>query len=99
MRPGVRATCPCAPVPFSLMTEALLTTPDLDEPRSTSFVLPTAPKRQGSMRRYWTLVRTLALTDFKQRYAGSALGYFWTVSKPLLLFGILYVVFKRRDWL
>lgn len=37
---------------------------------------------------------TLAITDFKLRYHGSYLGYFWTLLKPLALFGVLYVVFS-----
>jgi ABC-2 type transport system permease protein len=32
-------------------------------------------------------------TDFKIRYQGSALGYVWSLLKPLLLFAILYVIF------
>ena len=32
-------------------------------------------------------------TDFKVRYQGSVLGYFWSLLKPLFLFAILYVVF------
>jgi ABC-2 type transport system permease protein len=32
-------------------------------------------------------------TDFKVRYQGSALGYMWSLLKPLFLFAILYVVF------
>lgn len=39
------------------------------------------------------LTVTLAITDFKQRYYGNAFGYFWTLAKPLLLFGVLYVAF------
>lgn len=35
----------------------------------------------------------MALTDFKLKYAGSILGYLWSLVKPLLFFGILYVVF------
>lgn len=45
--------------------------------------------------RILAVTRTLAWTEFKLRYAGSALGYFWTVSKPLLLFAVLYAVFTR----
>jgi ABC-2 type transport system permease protein len=37
----------------------------------------------------------LAATDFKLRWFGSALGYLWTLMKPLLLFGVLYVVFTE----
>ena len=39
------------------------------------------------------LLRELVVTDFKLRYQGSALGYVWSVLKPLFLFAILYVVF------
>ena len=43
---------------------------------------------------YWNLVRELTITDFKLRYQGSILGYLWSLLKPLLLFGVLYVVFS-----
>lgn len=39
------------------------------------------------------LLRELIITDFKLRYQGSALGYLWSLLKPLFLFAILYVVF------
>ncbi len=42
-----------------------------------------------------TLLRELVRTDFKLRYQGSALGYAWSLLRPLLLFVILYVVFVR----
>jgi ABC-2 type transport system permease protein len=77
------------------MADALITTLDRDQPRGSGFDVPLGSQRQGPLRRYATLVHTLAVTDFKQRYAGSALGYFWTVSKPLMLFGILYTVFSH----
>ncbi len=35
----------------------------------------------------------MALTEFKLKYSGSILGYLWSLVKPLLFFGILYVVF------
>jgi ABC-2 type transport system permease protein len=41
------------------------------------------------------LLRRLVITDFKIRYKGSALGYVWTLLRPLALFSILYVVFVR----
>lgn len=40
-----------------------------------------------------TLLRELVATDFKLRYQGSALGYLWSLFRPLFLFGILLVVF------
>lgn len=41
------------------------------------------------------LLRQLVKTDFKLRYQGSALGYAWSLLRPLFLFVILYVVFAR----
>lgn len=39
------------------------------------------------------ILREMISTDFKIRYQGSILGYFWSLLKPLLLFAILYVIF------
>ena len=47
------------------------------------------------LRRFWSLTFTLAATDFKLRFFGSALGYLWSLVRPLLLFGVLYVVFTE----
>src|SRR3984957_4518420 len=41
------------------------------------------------------LVSELVRTEFKPRYQGSALGYAWSLLRPLLLFVILYVVFVK----
>jgi ABC-2 type transport system permease protein len=37
----------------------------------------------------------LARTEFKLRFFGSALGYVWTLARPLLLFGVLLFVFTQ----
>jgi ABC-2 type transport system permease protein len=37
----------------------------------------------------------MVLAEFKLKYAGSALGYVWSVVKPLSLFTVLYLVFGR----
>ncbi len=39
------------------------------------------------------LLSELVRTDFKLRYQGSVLGYAWSLLRPLMLFGILYVIF------
>lgn len=39
------------------------------------------------------ILREMVSTDFKVRYQGSLLGYFWSLLKPLFLFAILYIVF------
>lgn len=46
-------------------------------------------------RRLWHLARTLALSEFKLRFFGSVLGYVWQLVRPLMLFGVLYVVFTE----
>lgn len=46
-------------------------------------------------RRFWALAFTLARTEFKLRFYGSALGYLWTLVRPLLLFGVLWVFFTQ----
>lgn len=39
------------------------------------------------------LLYELVKTDFKLRYQGSAIGYLWSLLRPLFMFTILYVVF------
>jgi ABC-2 type transport system permease protein len=52
------------------------------------------PSALGSdRRRFWHLTWTLAVTDWKLRFFGSALGYLWSIFRPLLLFGVLYGVY------
>lgn len=41
------------------------------------------------------LLKQLVKTDFKLRYQGSALGYVWSLLRPLLLFATLYIVFAK----
>jgi ABC-2 type transport system permease protein len=45
--------------------------------------------------RLFHLTVTLATLEFKLRFFGSVLGYFWQLMRPLMLFGILYVVFTQ----
>ena len=49
----------------------------------------------GGLRRFVELTLTLAQTDFKLRYFGSILGYFWSLMRPLMFFGVIYVVFAK----
>ena len=54
------------------------------------------PSALGSdWRRLVNLTLTLATMEFKLRFFGSVLGYFWQLMRPLMLFGILYVVFTQ----
>jgi ABC-2 type transport system permease protein len=49
----------------------------------------------GDLRRFWSLTVTLARTEFKVRFYGSVLGYMWTLVRPLLLFGVIWVFFTQ----
>jgi ABC-2 type transport system permease protein len=49
----------------------------------------------GDARRFVHLAVTLATNEFKLRFFGSTLGYLWQLMRPLLLFGVLYVVFTE----
>jgi ABC-2 type transport system permease protein len=46
------------------------------------------------LRRNLNLIRELSITQFKLKYTGSALGYIWSLMKPLMLFGIMYLIFS-----
>jgi ABC-2 type transport system permease protein len=47
----------------------------------------------GGWRRSLDLLYLMAVTEFKRTYFGTALGYVWTIARPLMLFGVLLVVF------
>ena len=49
----------------------------------------------GDLQRLLHLTVTLAVLEFKLRFFGSVLGYLWQLMRPLLLFGVLYVVFTE----
>ena len=49
----------------------------------------------GGWRRMIHLAWTLAVLEFRLKFFGSVLGYFWQLMKPLMLFGVYYVVFTQ----
>ena len=49
----------------------------------------------GGARRFIELTLTIARTDFKLRFFGSILGYLWSLLRPLMFFGVLYLVFTN----
>jgi ABC-2 type transport system permease protein len=49
----------------------------------------------SDLRRFWSLTWMLAATDFKLRFYGSVLGYAWTLARPFLFFGVIYLVFSE----
>ena len=49
----------------------------------------------GGARRLLYLTWIIGLTEYRLTYFGSALGYLWSLMRPLMLFGVLYVVFTE----
>ena len=56
---------------------------------------PAAVGSQTELRRFFNLMWTIAVTDFKLRFYGSALGYAWTLARPFMYFGVIYFVFTE----
>lgn len=59
-----------------------------------SGTLEAIQRPRSVFQRNLNLVRELSITQFKLKYTGSALGYVWSLVKPLMLFGIMYLVFS-----
>jgi ABC-2 type transport system permease protein len=49
----------------------------------------------GGSRRALELLYLIAAIDFKKHYFGTALGYVWSIARPLMLFGVLLAVFTQ----
>lgn len=62
-------------------------------PAELRFVTPGAVG--GDWRRMAYLSVMLAYTELKVRFFDSALGYLWSLMRPLLMFGVLYLVFNE----
>ena len=69
-------------------TDVLAEPPEMEEIRGPAAL-------GGDIRRFLSLTWTLAVLEFRLRFFGSMLGYFWQLMRPLMLFGVLYVVFTQ----
>ena len=49
----------------------------------------------GGRRRAFELLYLIAVTEFRRTYLGTALGYLWSLARPLLLFAVLLLVFTQ----
>lgn len=49
----------------------------------------------GGWRRFWDLLWLTSLTEFKLGFHGTALGFVWSLLRPVLLFAVLLVVFTH----
>jgi ABC-2 type transport system permease protein len=64
-------------------------------PELAALVDVTGPRSfVGGWRRFVSLSYLMARTEWKLRFFDSLLGYLWTLVRPLLFFGVLYVVFS-----
>jgi len=59
------------------------------EPRTVAGL----PSRPSAFQSNLNLTRELAVTAFRLKYTGSVLGYLWSLVKPLMIFGMMYLVF------
>lgn len=59
-----------------------------------SHLKPYSKDGRPGRKNYLYLTLVIAITDFKIKYDSSVLGYFWSLLKPLLMFGTLYLVFS-----
>jgi ABC-2 type transport system permease protein len=49
----------------------------------------------GGWRRTRDLLLLIAANEFRKTYFGTALGYLWSIARPLMLFGVLLAVFTQ----
>jgi ABC-2 type transport system permease protein len=49
----------------------------------------------GGWSRFFELLYLVSVTEFKKAYFGTALGYLWSLVRPLMLFGVLLAVFTQ----
>jgi ABC-2 type transport system permease protein len=57
---------------------------------------PLKPSRPTSgLAYYLRVLRVVGGIEFKAKYAGAALGYVWSLAKPLAYFGVLWLVFAH----
>jgi ABC-2 type transport system permease protein len=49
----------------------------------------------GGWNRFFELLWLISVTEFKKTFFGTALGYVWSLVRPLLLFAVLLLVFTQ----
>ncbi|MEO7197123.1 MAG: ABC transporter permease [Solirubrobacterales bacterium] len=49
----------------------------------------------GGWNRFFELLYLMSMTEFRRTYFGTALGYVWSLLRPLLLFAVLLLVFTK----
>jgi ABC-2 type transport system permease protein len=68
----------------------------VEEIRAAGGTRMTGPRAlTGDWRRGAALTWTLAYLEFRLKFFGSVLGYIWQLARPLLMFGVYYVIFTQ----
>jgi ABC-2 type transport system permease protein len=49
----------------------------------------------GDPERFWELLWIISVADFKSTYANTALGFAWTIVKPFVFFGVIFLVLRE----
>ena len=49
----------------------------------------------GGRSRFFELLWLMSVTEFKKTFFGTALGYLWSLVRPLMLFAVLLAVFTQ----
>jgi ABC-2 type transport system permease protein len=49
----------------------------------------------GGWKRFFELLYLMSVTEFKNAYFGTVLGYVWSLVRPLMLFAVLLLVFTQ----
>ena len=57
--------------------------------------MPGPSATAGGRRRFADLLWVMSLTEFRMNFHGTALGYTWSLARPLLMFGVLLAVFTQ----
>ncbi len=71
-----------------------MTTPSINRPVTLKEI--TGPSALGGgWRRFFDLLWLTSVTEFKLGFHGTALGFVWSLLRPLLLFSVLLVVFTH----
>lgn len=60
-----------------------------------SYSLARAKRTTSGVAYHLRVLRVVGGIDFKAKYADNALGYVWSVAKPLAYFGVLWLVFAH----
>lgn len=45
--------------------------------------------------RFWDLLKLISVTEFRSQYAETTLGFLWTLVRPLIFFGVIFLVLRE----